>query len=214
MGNEISTIEANPEMESNKGLAVSEKQRNFSNILADKDQFELAKSLAGNLANSFVVPEHYKKNPFDIIIALYQSSRMSLEPLEFMANTYPLNGKISFYTKYAISLANIRGPFEGRIKFKTQGEGDELKVKAYAKLDGEEISAVTSLKMAKAEGWTRNTKYNSMPEHMLHFRSASMLINRYCPEVLGGIAMEQDDSPIVIKPDTQSDQDKLLRGNG
>ncbi len=40
--------------------------------------------------------------------------------------------------------------------------------------------------MAEAAGWTKNPKYRSMPEHMLRYRSATLLIRLYAPEVMHG----------------------------
>lgn len=41
--------------------------------------------------------------------------------------------------------------------------------------------------MAKAENWTKNQKYRSMPEQLLRYRSATFLIRLYCPEVMVGV---------------------------
>jgi len=43
------------------------------------------------------------------------------------------------------------------------------------------------MKMAKAEGWSKNKKYQTMPELMLQYRAATFLVRLYCPEVLSGM---------------------------
>jgi len=43
------------------------------------------------------------------------------------------------------------------------------------------------MEMAKKEGWTKNAKYQSIPEQMLRYRSAAFLIRLYCPEVMIGV---------------------------
>jgi hypothetical protein len=58
--------------------------------------------------------------------------------------------------------------------------------------------------MAKAEGWTRNAKYQTMPEHMLRWRSATMLIRLFAPEVMLGIPAAdelEDITPLRAGPD-------------
>ena len=45
---------------------------------------------------------------------------------------------------------------------------------------------------AKADGWTRNPKYRSMPEQMLRWRAATRLIGLYMPEVLFGLGVKEE----------------------
>lgn len=198
-------------------LETTEKPQDFSTVLCNKDMYEHAQSLAHKLATSAAVPPHYRNNKFEILVALYKSSRMNIEPIEFMSNTYVVNGKISFSGKFAIALANARGPFDERIMFRSEGKGDELVVTAYAPIKGREVTASASLLMARAEGWSkRNQKYASMPEHMLSFRAANMLISRYCPEVLGGFAIGEEQSRTIeatAEPVTKNDEAILLGEN-
>jgi hypothetical protein len=48
------------------------------------------------------------------------------------------------------------------------------------------------MKEAKADGWTRNSKYQSIPEQMLRWRAATRLINLYMPEVLFGLGVREE----------------------
>jgi hypothetical protein len=48
------------------------------------------------------------------------------------------------------------------------------------------VEATATMEMAEADGWTKNPKYRSMPEHMLRWRAAAMLVRLYVPEVLLG----------------------------
>jgi hypothetical protein len=45
---------------------------------------------------------------------------------------------------------------------------------------------------AKADGWTQNPKYKSIPEQMLRWRSATRLISLFLPEVLFGLAVREE----------------------
>jgi hypothetical protein len=79
--------------------------------------------------------------------------------------------------------------FKGRINWRVEHRGtDKLAVTAFAHLadSGEEVSFTCDLPMAKAEGWTKNPKYNSMPEVMLRYRSAAFLVRFYAPDVMLG----------------------------
>jgi hypothetical protein len=62
-------------------------------------------------------------------------------------------------------------------------------VTAFAKVaaTGEEVSFTVSMATAKAEGWTANKKYQTLGPLMLRYRSATLLIRLYCPEVMMGM---------------------------
>lgn len=63
---------------------------------------------------------------------------------------------------------------------------------------GKRVQVTMSMDTAKKEGWTSNKKYQSMPEQMLRYRSATALIRLYCPEVMVGI-------PSVVEIETTPD---------
>ena len=69
--------------------------------------------------------------------------------------------------------------------------------------------------MAKADGWTKNAKYRSIPEQMLRYRSATWLIRLYCPEVTCGMQStdELKDSDILSqrKINSVSNNDALVQ---
>jgi hypothetical protein len=139
------------------------------------------------------VPEHLKKQPADALIAYGIARRLGEDPLVVMQNIYFVSGKPGWSVKYKIARANKAGVFKDQIRWRVEGEGEGLKVTAYATLeDGETAEAEASMKMAKAEGWTKNSKYQTMPQHMLKWRSASMLIDLYAPEVMLGLPTIED----------------------
>lgn len=123
---------------------------------------------------------------------------MAEDPLTVMQNLAIVNGRPCWQTQYMIARANKSGVFQGRITWAGEGRGDSLTVTASAVLadGGEVVSVAVSMAMAKADGWTKNPKYNSMPEHMLRWRSAAMLVRLYAPEVMLGIpTVEEEDAP-------------------
>jgi hypothetical protein len=103
-------------------------------------------------------------------------------------------GKPITSTKFAIARANNSGILRGPITWQSQGTGPALEVIASAVLreTGQVITAKASMKEAIADGWTRNAKYQSIPEQMLRWRSASRLINLYFPEVLFGMGVREE----------------------
>lgn len=169
------------------------------------------------LSSSQLVPATFRDKPQDCFIALHMASRLGCDPLLLLQNMYIVHGTPAFSAKFAIAQANQSGAFKGRIRFRPEGKGEALSVTAYATLadTGETVEATVDMAMAKAEGWTKNPKYKSMPEHMLTYRAATFLVRRYCPEALLGLptADEAEDIHVTatVVPDKPvSDLNALL----
>lgn len=168
-------------------------------MFSNPERFDFAQRVAQVFAKSDIVPKHMQTLP-NCLIAMHMAERLNEDPLTTMQNIMIVSGRPGFMTNYMIARANKSGVFKGRITWASAGKGDDLVVTASAALadTGEIVSAETSMAMAKAEGWTKNSKYQSMPEHMLRFRSAAMLIRLFCPEVMLGMqTAEELEAPSV-----------------
>jgi len=177
-------------------------------MLTDTSQFELAQRWANAFANSQLVPAHLRGKPADCLIAIMMAKELGDNPLMVMQNIYVVSGKAGWSATYMIGRANASGVFKGRITWETTGEKMNMAVKAKAVLADtlETVSATATMQMATAEGWTKNAKYSTMPEHMLRWRAATMLIRLYCPEVMLGMntadEIEVDPQPQIAPPRT------------
>ena len=163
-------------------------------IFAAPDKFEHAQRVAKVFAESALVPTHFQNKLANCLIALNIADRMGEDPLTVMQNLAIVSGKPCWQTQYMIARANKSGVFASRITWKSAGQGADLSVTASAALadSGEVVSVAVSMMMAKADGWTKNAKYTTMPEHMLRWRSAAMLIRLYAPEVMLGIQSTEE----------------------
>lgn len=121
-------------------------------------------------------------------IALSIAERMGENELTVLQNIHIVKGKAGFSAQFMIARANASGVFKGRIGWREEGRGDSLSITAYATLadTGEEVSFTVDMSMAKAEGWTSNPKYKSVPHLMLRYRSATFLVRLYAPDVMFG----------------------------
>lgn len=143
---------------------------------------------------------------------------MNLDPMMVMQGTYVIQGKLGMTSAFAISLANSSGLFVGGIRYRIQELGEDIEgsvefynngtkdkkkvqfsniqVTAYTNLksNGEEISYTIGMKEAIAEGWTTKAgnKYQSLPELMLRYRAATLLIRTHTPEVINGMHMTEE----------------------
>lgn len=160
--------------------------------------------LSRYFAASRMVPQHFQQKPEDCMVALMMAQQLEVNPVLALQNLQVINGRPGFSASFAIGLANQRGPFAGPITWTSKGKGDSLEVTAHATIraTGEAVSTTVSMEMAKAEGWTKNPKYRSIPEQMLRYRSGTWLIRLHCPEVLMGLSSSEeleDIRPVTVR---------------
>lgn len=156
-------------------------------------QFELDQRKSSLLSHSPLIPQHLRGNNQEQAMAncyiAVQLADVLKEPVPVvMQNMHVINGKAGFATQYMIARANASGAFKQPINWEINGSGDGLSVTAFAERasDGERVEFTVTMEMAKAEGWTSNKKYRTIPEVMLRYRAAAFLIRFNAPEVMLG----------------------------
>lgn len=156
--------------------------------------FEHTQRVARMFASSQFVPQHFKGNIGDCTIAYAMSVELGVSPLTVMQNLYVVQGTPSFSSKFAIAMANSRGPFAEPINYEETGSGSTLKVRAFAPVRGSGTVREFSVDMAMAngEGWTKNPKYKHSAPLMLRYRAAAFLIRTTCPEVMMGLSTQEE----------------------
>jgi len=161
------------------------------NCYLDTAKFNQLFRAAQLLASTEIVPVRYQKKPADCFVAMQMAIRMQTDPLMFMQNTYVVQGRPGMEAKFVIALINNRGPFKGPVQWEFKGQGNSRACTAYAthKITNEVCKATVSWDMAEKEGWTKKngSKWQTMPDLMFQYRSASFLANLYCPEVKMGM---------------------------
>jgi hypothetical protein len=189
-----------------------------TSVMNPLDIMEKSWKFAPIVAKSDIIPLHYRNKPENVFIAMQTAYRMNLDPMMIMQNTFIVTnkegasvGKLGMNSSFAISLANNSGLFASGIRYRIEGTGDNLRVTAYYNLKktNDEISFTIGMKEAIAEGWTKNPKYRSLPELMLCYRAATLLLRTHAPEVLNGMhTVEEledirDVSPVVAKEEKE-----------
>jgi hypothetical protein len=180
-------------------------------LTPEAERFALRQRQARMFAASPLIPEHLRKGTpeqamANCYIALTLAEAMGEVPLIVMQNIHVVSGKAGFSSQYMIARANSAGIFTGRIDWRIdKSDANNLSVTAFAVLKdtGQEVSVTCDMKMAKAEGWTKNPKYSTMPEVMLRYRSAAFLVRFYAPDVMLGYQTveEVQDVAIAAGPD-------------
>jgi hypothetical protein len=107
-----------------------------------------------------------------------------------------IHGRPSFRASFLIAMVNASGRFTP-LQFRLDGTGDKRGCVAYAtnKETGEIVEGPeVTLAMAKAEGWSTKSgsKWLTMPELMLRYRSAAFFARIYAPDITLGMQTAEE----------------------
>jgi len=151
-------------------------------------------SYAQALSRATIIPQTYQGQAANCFVALDMAQRLGVGVMEVMQNCFVVHGTPGFSSKWSIGMANKKGPFKGPIAFEYAGAPGSESATAFAIVEatGERVEFTADMAMAKAEKWTSNPKYRSMPKLMLSYRAATFLIRLYCPEVLLGMQTAEE----------------------
>ena len=185
MENEIQELVASPQPE----LAPV-------TVWTDKKQFDQLLRAANMLSQTSIIPTTYQGKPQDCFVALEMATRMGVSPLVVMQNMYVVKGKPAWAGQACTMFINSCGKFT-QVKHVYTGEkGTDSRgcyVTATRISDGIQVNGVeVTLAMAKAEGWTANTKWRTMPELMLAYRASAFFARVHCPEALMGVQLADE----------------------
>lgn len=161
------------------------------------------------------------------IVALNMSTRMGADPLMVMQNLHVIEGRPSWSSPFIIAAINSCGRFSPlRFELSEPGELTEVTYTATVwksnqkteekrkvtvrhqtcrawvieKETGDRLDGPTvSIQMAIDEGWlTKNgSKWQTIPELMLRYRSASFLGRLYAPELLMGLQTREEVEDVI-----------------
>lgn len=170
------------------------------------------------------------------VVSLNMAQRMGADPLMVMQNLYIVEGRPSWSSQFIIAAINSCGrysplrfemsePGEERevtyqevkwVKGNKQESARTIKVRdrtciawAVEKETGQRLeSPVISIAMAEAEGWlTKNgSKWQTMPDVMLRYRSAAFFGKLYAPELLMGLQTAEEVGDFIDMSDVQQGQ--------
>lgn len=179
----------------NKQLVIKEQQTAMG-IFDTVDKFEGALRMANALAKSTLVPKEYQNNISNCLIAIDVATRLKLSPFATMQNLYVVHGRPSWSSQFIIGAINRCSRFAEPLKFNLTGSGDSLECYAYTKDHFGNVlkGATVTMKMAKIEGWVdkNGSKWKTMPEVMIQYRSASFFGRLHCPDILMGVYTDDE----------------------
>ncbi len=162
-------------------------------------QFEDAQRMAAMLTHSSLVPDSFRGDQHlgDCVLALEIANRIGASVLAVMQNLRLVQGKPAWSSQFLISCLNATKRFSA-IRYQmtgTRGEDSWGCVAWASDKTGEVLcSPEVTLKMAKEVGWydRAGSKWKTMPELMLCYRSATLFTRLYAPEITMGIQTAEE----------------------
>lgn len=164
------------------------KANNNLTIYGDVGIYNQYFKIAECLARSEMIPQNYRNKPESVLVAIDVARQVQMSPLMVMQNLYVIQGKPSWSSNYCASV--IKTNFLN-VKVELSGEGDErgCRITATDKNNNFCEGTRVTINMAKQEGWYNKagSKWKTMPDQMLIYRSYSFFARAYCPDKLLGI---------------------------
>lgn len=194
---------------------------------SSENAFKTAQRMANALAQSSLVPEAYRNNIPNVLIAMELANRIGASVFMIMQNIDIIHGRPAWRSMFLIATVNSSGRFTP-LRFRWQGKegSDEWGCRAVAKDrdSGEEcLGSLITIALSKAEGWygKNGSKWKTMPEQMLMYRAAAFWTRIYSPELSLGMQSREEiidttgveipDVPVALAPgNTKSLEDALL----
>lgn len=180
------------------GIVVSQPQVSGLNMFANQDSFNTGYKMAQILSASTIIPDTFKGNVGNVMIAIDLAQRIHTNPLMIMQNMSVIYGMPSFSAKFLIACINASGLFATplRYEFVSEQGKDDWGCYAYAiDKQGKVLKGSTvTIRQAKIKGWydKKGSNWQADPEQMLRYRAATRFQNAYCPEITCGLAVKED----------------------
>lgn len=177
----------------------------------DVAKFEHAYRVAKMMSTANMVPDSYKGNIGDCMIALEFAERVNAAPLMVMQAMQPIHGKPSLEGKLITALVNNCGRFTpiqfeetGDLQKPANGQDGCLAYATDIKSNTVLRGTMVTWDIVKGEGWLNKngSKWKTMAPLMFRYRAATYFARIYCPEVLMGMQTREEVMDFVdARPD-------------
>lgn len=190
-------IKENIEEENSQELTPINDNNSFKNVgiptmWNDVKLMQNAWKMATVMSKTSIVPSSYKENAGNCLIAIDIANRMGLSPIMVMQNSQIVQNNFTWKGSACKGLIDNCSRFS-KTKYVFVGEqgSDDwgCYLEAFDNQTREIVKgAVVTIKMAKDEGWfsKNGSKWKTLPELMLQYRSATFFARAYCPQALMG----------------------------
>lgn len=172
-------------------------QNNLTASSERSSALDVAWREAKALAAADIVPQGYAGKPANCLIAIEFANRIGCTPMFVMQNTPIIHGRPGLQGQFAIALMQRMPEYADHDweEIGKPGTDDWGKRFVMTYKDGRTKKGLAvTIALAKKEGWysKSGSKWQTMPELMLNYRSASFFLKQYHPTALMGLPMSDE----------------------
>ena len=186
---------------------VNQKNQNSQPVISSElKEFGDMWKIATQYSKSDLVPDTYKGKPQNVIIALGMSQKTGFDVYTIMSNLNIVKGKASWSGSFCRTLIEATGLYKDLDLIEIGERGKDswgYYAQAVKKSDGKIVKgAAVTLGMAKAEGWTKNTKWTTMPELMMQYRCLAFFARVYASSAINGLQTLEEVEDVNVETNT------------
>lgn len=192
-----------------------------TSVFLNVAKFEQMHRVATMLSRSDFIPERFRGNPGNCMVALDMASLMGMHPVMLMRTMYVVAGRPGFEGKFVSALINNSGRYVDPLEYEWKGQQGqkEWACRAFAvrRSTGKTVYGPwVTWQMVCDEGWNKDkpyrngggvqkSKWNTMPELMFVYRAASYFGSKNDADLLMGMKtieeIEDMQTDMVQRPD-------------
>ena len=131
------------------------------------------------------IPKHLRGNQGACLAVTMQALQWGMNPFTVASKSYYVNGTIAYEAQLISAAINTRSNIKGRLKYKFDGEGDELTCTVTGNIDGEDYEYISP--KVKDINPKNSPLWKSDPQQQLSYYSSRAWARRYYSEVLLGV---------------------------
>ena len=178
------------------GRAADIAAQTASMTIADKIEY------AKLLADSGMIPEEYRKQPANVLVAIEHGQALGLAPIVAVQQIVVVKGRATMEAKLMITLARKAGHI-----VRLEGDAEQATCTLILADDPSYPRRVTWTRAtAEAHGLWGQGHWAKDPALMLQYRAASQAIRLHAPEVLSGVDHTPEEAAEIARRSTTSTQ--------
>jgi len=153
------------------------------------DQMEFARVVTTGEQRGSILPEQYRNNPANVLVAVGLGQSMGLSPAESLYRISVIKGKPAAGAE--LIAANVR---KAGHKLRVRGD-DQSCTATIIRADDPDYEFTVTRDMAWAQrmGLSSNDNYRKQPGTMLQWRAITAVARLACPEALYGVTYTPDE---------------------
>ena len=142
--------------EQEKALAVQQQPGG----LMSSTQFQQMLAVSEFLAGSDLIPEHFRRKPANVFVALEMALRQNMSVFPVMQNIYVVKGRPGMEAKLVIAMVNASGKYDQGLDYDVvEKDGKIVSCTAWTMKGGRRIEGPpVTAEMVRAEGWDKQSK--------------------------------------------------------